>query len=150
MCDAHVLQGIQLNQTYDSACVDYLRNMSVSLDEMLMYCKWRNDMDYCNNIFTETLTEEGLCFTFNGIAADDMLRKEELHKDYAYTTENRSSVQWTLENGYREDAAIDTYPLRVLGAGARAGLNILLRLYEYDLDYLCRVSLAIKYSMSTN
>ncbi|KAL9702139.1 hypothetical protein quinque_005657 [Culex quinquefasciatus] len=138
VCDAHVLQGIQLNQTYDSACVDYLRNMSVSLDEMLMYCKWRNDMDYCNNIFTETLTEEGLCFTFNGIAADDMLRKEELHKDYAYTTENRSSVQWTLENGYREDAAIDTYPLRVLGAGARAGLNILLRLYEYDLDYLCR------------
>ncbi|XP_039443656.1 pickpocket protein 28-like [Culex pipiens pallens] len=138
VCDAHVLKGIPLNQTYDSACVDYLRNISVSLDEMLMYCKWRNDMDFCNNIFTETLTEEGLCFTFNGIAADDMLRKEELHKDYAYTTENRSSIQWTLENGYREDAAIDTYPLRVLGAGARAGLNILLRLYEYDLDYLCR------------
>ncbi|KAL1402838.1 hypothetical protein pipiens_005902 [Culex pipiens pipiens] len=100
VCDAHVLKGIPLNQTYDSACVDFLRNMSVSLDEMLMYCKWRNDMDYCNNIFTETLTEEGLCFTFNGIAADDMLRKEELHKDYAYTTENRSSVQWTLENEY--------------------------------------------------
>lgn len=31
-----------------------------------------------------------------------------------------------------------TYPNRVLGPGARAGLNIVLKLDDPDLDYICR------------
>ncbi|XP_055599041.1 pickpocket protein 28-like [Uranotaenia lowii] len=138
VCDAHIFYNIELNQTIDSDCVDWLRNVSVSANEMLMFCKWRNDPIYCDTIFTETLTEEGLCYTFNSLSAEDLLRTEELHDDYPYVTENRSSYHWTPESGYKEDADIDTYPVRVLGAGARGGLNILLRLYDYDLDYLCR------------
>lgn len=33
---------------------------------------------------------------------------------------------------------IDTYPRRVLGSGAKAGLNVVLGLQEKDLEYLCR------------
>ncbi|XP_055528659.1 pickpocket protein 28-like [Wyeomyia smithii] len=138
VCDAHIFQDKPLNQTFDRDCVDWLRNVSVSASDMLMMCSWRNNVSACDNFFTETLTEEGVCYTFNSLGADDLLRQEVLHEDYTYVTANKSSPQWTLETGYKDDADIDTYPLRVLGAGARGGLNILLSLYEYDLDFLCR------------
>lgn len=140
VCDAHITRNFLLNQTVDSECVNWLKNISVSKEEMLMFCKWRNEASSCDDMFSETLTEEGICYTFNSLSAEDLLRQEMLHMDYQYVTKNFSSTQWSLETGYREDADIDTYPVRVLGAGARAGLNILLRLYNYDLDYLCRVS----------
>ncbi|XP_058837402.1 pickpocket protein 28-like [Topomyia yanbarensis] len=138
VCDAHIFHNMSLGQEFDRDCVDWLRNGSVSASEMLMFCNWRNNPGYCDDFFTETLTEEGFCYTFNSLGADDLLRQDALQKDYSYVTANKSSPQWTLEMGYREDADIDTYPLRVLGAGARGGLNILLMLYDYDLDYLCR------------
>lgn len=51
-----------------------------------------------------------------------------------------SAHHWKLENGY--DASIDfdpqTYPYRVLGSGARVGLFVILKLYEQNLDYICR------------
>lgn len=50
---------------------------------------------------------------------------------------NTSSQSWSLEKGYTTNNAT-TYPRRVLGPGARAGLNIVLKLTEPDLDYLCR------------
>jgi acid-sensing ion channel, other len=48
-----------------------------------------------------------------------------------------SSKSWTLEDGYNTTDA-ETYPRRVLGPGARAGLNIVLKLTKPDLDYSCR------------
>lgn len=43
-----------------------------------------------------------------------------------------------MENGYTKDAPIDPFPVRVLGAGARAGLFVLMTLNKTDLDYICR------------
>lgn len=44
---------------------------------------------------------------------------------------------WTLQEGYSVSDS-ETYPRRVLGPGARAGLNIVLKLSDPDLDYICR------------
>lgn len=57
--------------------------------------------------------------------------------DFKYFTQNVSSESWSLEKGYMTDNA-ETYPRRVLGPGARAGFNIVLKLTEPDLDYICR------------
>lgn len=61
-----------------------------------------------------------------------------LQRDYKYVQQNKSSEHWTLENGYTKDAPIDPFPVRVLGAGARAGLFVLMTLNKTDLDYICR------------
>lgn len=55
-------------------------------------------------------------------------------------TENKNSTNWTLEDGYNnsDGNVTETYPHRVFGAGARAGLFALLRLYEQDMEYICR------------
>lgn len=60
-----------------------------------------------------------------------------LAQDFKYLDHNLSSDSWTLENGYSTNTPT-TYPRRVLGPGARAGLNIVLKLTEPDLDYICR------------
>ena len=55
-------------------------------------------------------------------------------------TNNPDVTKWNLQDGY-DDSEIngaETYPYRVFGAGARAGLFALLRLSEQDLEYLCR------------
>lgn len=52
-------------------------------------------------------------------------------------THNDSAENWSLEDGYK-NADAETYPRRVLGPGSRAGLNIVLKLTENDLDYICR------------
>lgn len=43
-----------------------------------------------------------------------------------------------METGYGSAETSETYPFRVLGPGARAGFNIVLKLTEDDLDYMCR------------
>lgn len=57
--------------------------------------------------------------------------------DFNYHRHSRLSTKWTLEKGY-ETADSETYPYRVLGPGAKAGINIVLKLTEPDLDYICR------------
>uniref|UniRef100_A0A182PBQ5 Pickpocket n=1 Tax=Anopheles epiroticus TaxID=199890 RepID=A0A182PBQ5_9DIPT len=142
VCNAHILLGISLNQTTDPNCVELLRNVSMPLYPALFYCLWRNEGRQCSEFFTETLTEEGICFTFNAQSAEEMMRVDVLHSDYEYISEKRESPLWSLEKGYAENTDLDTYPVRVLGAGARAGLNVLLFLYEQDTDFICRVSAA--------
>lgn len=61
-----------------------------------------------------------------------------MHEDYNYLSHGKKSRGWSLETGYPSDATTDTHPQRGLGAGAKAGLTILLRAYEHDLDYLCK------------
>lgn len=55
-------------------------------------------------------------------------------------TDNKNASHWNLEDGYNNTDGnfSETYPFRVFGAGARAGLFALLRLFEQDLEYLCR------------
>lgn len=55
-------------------------------------------------------------------------------------TDNENATFWNLENGYNDRGrnVTETYPYRVFGAGARVGLFALLRLYEQDLEYICR------------
>lgn len=58
--------------------------------------------------------------------------------DENYLSSGRKSEGWTLEEGYPADAEKDTYPRRAMSAGTRAGLVILMRAYQQDLDYICR------------
>lgn len=49
---------------------------------------------------------------------------------------------WSLENGYNNRPKYSTggsvYPYRSYGAGLRGGFTTLLRLYDYDTEYMCR------------
>lgn len=127
------------NQTYDDDCVSLLKEMSIPQDEIFVVCSWRTSYENCSTDFRLTLTDVGFCYTFNSIAGDDLLRTDQLHNDFEYIAETRST-NWTLHEGYPPGTDIDTYPRRVLGAGIKAGVAALIKANESDLDYLCGVS----------
>lgn len=108
------------------------------MDAAIFQCKWRNDFVNCSDILTPILTEEGMCLTFNTLSAQELFREENMHQQYDYIQQNQTGEHWNLESGYSEAASLTPYPVRVLSAGARAGLSVLLPLYKHDLDYICR------------
>ncbi|XP_049547151.1 pickpocket protein 28-like [Anopheles darlingi] len=91
----------------------------------------------CSDLFKQTLTESGICYTFNGLSADDLLRRAEFHREFEHMGETRSSENWTMENGYKPGIGRRTYPRRVMSPGAQSGLLIVLRTGDRDMDYLC-------------
>ncbi|XP_049547443.1 pickpocket protein 28-like [Anopheles darlingi] len=138
VCHPHLWDDFPLNQTTDPNVVDLLRNVSMPLEKAFSFCHWRLTPGLCTDHFSETITNEGICFTFNSLSAGEMLRVDKLHNDYEYISEKREAPLWSLENGYSENTYMDAYPERVLGAGARSGLFILLNQYEHDTDFICR------------
>ncbi|XP_050098493.1 pickpocket protein 28-like [Anopheles aquasalis] len=138
VCDFHIVTSVLLNQTTDPNVVDLLRNVSMPLHNMFVFCYWRKVSRLCAQKFTETITNDGICFTFNSLSGGEMLRVDKLHSDYEYISEKRQAPLWSLENGYSEKTDTDAYPERVLGAGFRSGLVILLNLFEQDMDFICR------------
>lgn len=58
--------------------------------------------------------------------------------DFILHTEKRKHVDWNVEDGYSSNTEAETYPHRVLGPGAKAGLDLLLSGIVNDFDNLCR------------
>ncbi|XP_039442696.1 pickpocket protein 28-like [Culex pipiens pallens] len=136
VCD-FVLYEVFTNETFDDDCVKLLQQMKIPQNEVFLYCQWRDENVDCSEKFRPTLTEKGICYTFNSLSEDDLLRKEGLHSEYAYLDETRPIVNWTLDEGYSPDATRGVYPQRVLGSGISAGLNVMIKANLSDMDYLC-------------
>lgn len=138
ICDPHLMSAFPLESGLENdEILPLLRKITVSLNETTLFCRWRNSIDSCEKFFTETITEEGFCYTFNVLDPSELFKEDVLAPDFMYLSSNKSSTNWTLEKGY-ETTDSETYPYRVLGPGARAGINIVLKLTDVDLDYICR------------
>lgn len=55
-------------------------------------------------------------------------------------TENPDATHWTLEEGYKvtESNGLDVYPYRMTSAGAKLGLSAFLRIFQENVNFLCR------------
>ncbi|KAL9703316.1 hypothetical protein quinque_006834 [Culex quinquefasciatus] len=115
-----------------------IQNMSLSIFDFLVECRLVGEIVPCHELFTETMTEDGICATFNGISANDLLRTEVLQSEVPYISATEPSPHWTQDSGYSTQANLSANPYRTLGSGAGAGLFLLLRTIDADIDYLCR------------
>lgn len=50
--------------------------LKISSLDYLKKCIWRKRIKKCNNLFSATLTSQGICFTFNMIGQPEMMKQE--------------------------------------------------------------------------
>lgn len=121
-------------------CVPIMQAMALSLDDVFATCKWRGEEQPCESLFTQSLTDNGICYTFNAVDAYQLYRMYNLHYDYEYSDAYNFSGDWTLQDGYRFADDLDSYPYRTCGTGTSSGLYVVLKTRKIDDQTLCNVS----------
>lgn len=84
------------------------------------------------------------CFTFNSLPPKTLFADGVNEKMMTNTNMTGIFYHWTLEDGYGEGYNDNTtsniflYPYRVLNAGSKAGLKLVMGIRSDDMDYSCR------------
>ena len=117
-----------------------LKKIAVPMNEVFAHtCVWRGKIQRCDSLFSEVITTEGICYTFNMLNHKDLLT-DMIDDSFKYPNHSKRSTNWTLENGYNTNN-INSYPLRPIGAGFEAGLMMTLLANKSDIDYKCKGAL---------
>lgn len=79
VCDDEPFFGVSPfgNETITKECVHYLKELSPTLKDVFSYCEFGNKFFLCEELFSEIITEEGLCYTFNILNSTDLFEEEE-------------------------------------------------------------------------
>ncbi|XP_065087704.1 pickpocket protein 28-like [Ochlerotatus camptorhynchus] len=127
----------EYNDSLKMNYVQTLKFMSIPFEEMFRGCRYRNNRVDCATYFSESITDSGVCYTFNAIDAEQLFRTENLQQDYLYSTSYMDSYNWTLEDGYLDEFDPKAFPLRPIGGGLLAGLMVVLNTRKADQDFFC-------------
>lgn len=78
LCDAHIaVDNFQIGTNFtNSEFFDILKELAPTYNDTMMFCKWRNEVNFCDALFRTTLTEEGVCYTFNALNSRDIYTDE--------------------------------------------------------------------------
>ncbi|KFB52407.1 AGAP010967-PA-like protein [Anopheles sinensis] len=112
------------NATGEKNVVNILKNLSLDRNAVVEDCGYGDEA--CNLYMKETVTEAGLCYSFNMLPQSQMFRKDVLHNEHSYIEE------WN-ETKFGGDAI----PLNALGTGTTDSLWMYLATSKTDIDYTC-------------
>uniref|UniRef100_A0A1I8P290 Pickpocket protein 28-like n=1 Tax=Stomoxys calcitrans TaxID=35570 RepID=A0A1I8P290_STOCA len=118
--------------------IDILNRMQPSGSKYFLSCSWFGETLFsCDELFTKVYTEEGICYAYNGLKADDMYRDEVLKSQLRNEPKGSSPLEWTLQKGYPAHGELHTYPARLLSSGYTSGLEVFLVSYPDEVDSTC-------------
>ncbi|XP_013104771.1 pickpocket protein 28 isoform X1 [Stomoxys calcitrans] len=116
----------------------------------LPFCKWNGRFYFCNYLFKYVLTDEGICYQFNGLNTQDIYRdpnylsysdKTVIDYNNYYDVElpryKDVTGNWSLDDGY-VGQGFNAYPQRSVLSSARNGLFAFMMGFEHNFDYTCR------------
>ncbi|XP_055920744.1 pickpocket protein 28 [Eupeodes corollae] len=145
ICGNHLVDEINLPHFEETKYDERLDEIVPRFEKSFPYCKWMAHFGDCKEVFFKTYTEEGICYTFNGLNASELYREDTYQHQHFLSQEamhrRKYSTEWSLQGGYYYNTSMETFPARVLGAGSRAGLMVSLQSFEQDFDYICRGAL---------
>ena len=93
-------------------------------------CIWSGKIVRCSSLFSEVITDEGICYTFNMLNHKDLLTNI-IDDSFQYPKHGKKLTNWTLKHGY-DTNDVNSYPLRPTGAGFEAVLTFLLSANKSD------------------
>lgn len=70
-----------------------LYQYSNTIEEMLPICTWNGALEPCSNLFKTTLTEMGVCFTFNGSDGGLRVFVDIRQEDYFYSATIQAGIK---------------------------------------------------------
>uniref|UniRef100_A0A1B0BH49 Uncharacterized protein n=1 Tax=Glossina palpalis gambiensis TaxID=67801 RepID=A0A1B0BH49_9MUSC len=127
-----------------------LLDLAVRTNVTMLFGKWNGRFYFCSNLFKYVLTDEGVCYQFNGLDVEDMYREldyipqaDRTKIDYNNYFDgelppfNNITGAWSLDNGY-VGQGFNSYPQRMVLTSARNGLFVILNGFEHNFDYSCR------------
>ncbi|XP_055840672.1 pickpocket protein 28-like [Episyrphus balteatus] len=110
-------------------------------NETMNDCYWKRTNFECDEYFDYTLTDEGICYSFNSLKSAHY--RTELYnsrrKEFiGYNFDNDRNLDWDLENGYNKQANEETFPKRVLGDGELESLILFITDSKQNNEFMCR------------
>lgn len=138
--------------------IEILKTLAPTFNETFHFCAFLDKKIDCNQFHSPILTDAGLCYTFNGLSAEEIYQTSEyiavtycfllqewlfkvfrLSEDFLLNKNQNATLNWNNEDGYLNDD-LNTYPNRGFDASIKYGYTVLLQLLEDDFDYICRRS----------
>ncbi|KFB52628.1 AGAP010967-PA-like protein [Anopheles sinensis] len=104
-------------------------NITHNADTVVPLCRFGDVQRSCKRYMKETVTENGLCYSFNMLPEEKIFRKSALHNDHTYMED------W-FDYTYDDEGTV-RYPFHATGAGLQAGLTIYLFSDKRNVEYVC-------------
>uniref|UniRef100_A0A1I8Q8M8 Pickpocket protein 28-like n=1 Tax=Stomoxys calcitrans TaxID=35570 RepID=A0A1I8Q8M8_STOCA len=139
----HICNSINVNTEpiiRNLSYTDIMSRMLPNFDKYFHTCAWFGNETSCNSLFKKVYTDEGICYVFNTLKADDMYREDVMKSKVTAESKDKQKkvpLKWSLEEGYAVGSDLHTYPARVLTSGSDAGLTIYLQSFLEEMDYSC-------------
>ncbi|XP_038112216.1 pickpocket protein 28 [Culex quinquefasciatus] len=116
ICDEFFHRFEAYQEKYPNNSMDVVkvfRKVSVRMDKTVIWCRQGGKL--CAEDFTHSLTEEGICFTYNGLSQEDMFNDGVLHEEYRMNLASYNSdveAHCVEEQGFKVVLhSPDEYPL---------------------------------------
>lgn len=125
------LKKYSLNGTADPHdYIKILREINVPLLENgQFFNEWKGSLRETQMYFTETVTDAGICLTFNMLHETDIFNVDIVDANFLNQLNNnkkfdRSVEGWSLEEGYTDETRFRTYPLRSVDSKAELAFKL--------------------------
>ncbi|KAK5641675.1 hypothetical protein RI129_010222 [Pyrocoelia pectoralis] len=138
----HITDFETFNKTIDDLSVlGFLKVLPLLDPHNMSTTKWLGkELNILDEVLL-TFTSEGLCYTFNMLPYDEVLRDADDYITQSAKT-HRGTLKWSLDEGYPPGDYLGSYPRRTFLSGLEGGLVIDgLHTNHSHLDYLCGESL---------
>ncbi|XP_073811878.1 pickpocket protein 28-like [Musca autumnalis] len=142
ICQPGILNFLMFPNNTETDTIDYvenLNNMLTDFQKLFVSCKWFGQYIPCKDLLTKVYTDEGICYTFNSLTAEDLYRDIVVRSKMRVENASKSAetLSWSLEKGYAPGSDLQTYPQRVLSSGATDGFEIVLQSFSHESDFTC-------------
>lgn len=76
VCDAHLYSAGGYNHTNGKDLIEIFSSIMPQFEQIFEKCRWRNVAKKCEELFFKYLTDDGVCYSFNTLNANEIFNPE--------------------------------------------------------------------------